>query len=268
MTRSFLILLLLDLIFNMTPIGSPDFGQNPSTNPTAPNFDPGEDTTRLLMGGGSQSRSGRWIFATGFEEGATPFLISSASGTGGEAKIKNDATYQGLGAFGLTAGNAVNNFAYLQKIFFYPGSNYGIEFLMARQFANNCEVEISIESAGKGNSGNMFRVGKIVIAIEAGPAVKIYYDVNGSRTLIRNVTSYLTATANLFHYIKFVFDVNNNVLQYLVFDDLRFELNVNGYEYAAPVSSSTYAKVNLINKFAGINPQFYFDNLIITADEP
>lgn len=253
----------------MSPIGTPDFGANPATNPTSPSFDPGEDTTRLLMGGGSQARSGRWIFATGFEEGSSPFFQSSSSGSGGEATIKNDLTYQGVGTFSLKAGNAVNDFSYLQKTFLYPSSRYGVEFVFSRIYAASCELHVTMLAGGKGESNNKARVGKIVIEIIAGgsPAVEIYWDVNGTRTPIMDASNYIGANPYLWHYFKFVFDFDTNKIPRFFLDNINTSPNFIGYEYTS-IISTTSIEIKVINKTAGTNPNFYFDNLIITADEP
>lgn len=250
------------------PTGTNDFNQNLSTNPTAPLIDSGENANHLLMGGGGQSRSGRWIFATGFEEGATPFLVSNASGTGGVAAVASDQTYQGLKSFQLKAGNAVNNWSYFQKLFFYPASSYGIEFLFLRSYALDSEFEFLISAGAKGENKDKFRVGKIVVVITTGPATtKIYLDKNGTRTLVKDVSNYISGSAYQWHYIKFVFDVKENIVKYLIFDDETFNINVAGYEFTSTTVQSSI-ELRLTNNFAGVNPDFRIDNFIITADEP
>lgn len=250
------------------PIGTPDFNQNISTNPTAPGFDDAENTTRILMGGGSQARSGRWMFATGFEEGSIPYLVSSASGTGGVAAITKSQTFQGLNAFELKPGNAVNNWSYLQKSFMYPGSKFGMEFLFSRQYALDSEFELSIQGGRKGVNKDRYRIGKIVLVSTTGTVThKLYKDVNGTRTLLLDITGYLSGSPHLWHYIKFVYDLNENLIDYVIFDDEKIEVDSAGYEFASATTSTSF-EVRLTNKFAGVNPYYYIDNLILSADEP
>lgn len=249
------------------PIGSPDFGANPSTNPTSPSFDTGEDTTRLLMGGGSQARSGRWIFATGFEEGATPYVAAIGTGTGGAAAIVSSPTYQGIGAFKLTGGNAVNDYSYLLKTFLFPSASYGLEVMFSQPALINSELSFTISGGGKGPNRDLQRAGKIVFVMTGGgTSVILYTDVNGSRTAIQDVTNYFQYS-NLWHYLKLVFDFETNKIKLIKFDDLIFQPDSTGYE-SALIYSSVNTEIKLTNKQAGANPVYYIDNLVITADEP
>ena len=252
----------------MPGLGSPDFGANPNTNPTAPSFDTGEDTTRLLMGGGSNARSGRWLFATGFEEGSTPYIVKSASGTGGKTELTAVSTFQGAAAYSIVAGNAINNFAYIRKTFMYPSSSYGLELMFARPYALTSNLEISIGGGGKGVNKDKYRIGKIVFAVDTGAAtVKMYHDINGSTTLLMDVTNYLTPSSDFWHYFKMVFNFDTNRITLIKFDDVIIQTDLAGYEYSASFPN-VQTEVYLINKFAGVNPNYYIDNLIITADEP
>ena len=253
----------------MSPIGSPDFGANPATNPTSPSFDSGEDTTRLLMGGGSQARSGRWIFATGFEEGASPYLSTLAFGTGGEVKIINTFTYQGVGSFQLKAGTTLNDYSWLKKSFSFPSSRFGFEFMISRGVIQNCELEVSIYGSGKGEYKNLFRSAKIVIVFVTSPSFSalMYNDINGSRTLIKDVTGY-NLSSGQWNYFKMVFDFNDNIFSRMYYNDLTFDLNSPGYESSGATLVDSSVSIQVKNKFAGATPVFYVDNLIITADEP
>ncbi len=250
------------------PIGTPDFNQNVSTNETAPSYDNAENTTRLLMGGGSQARSGRWIFATGFEEGASPYFISTASGTGGVVGITGVQTFQGVGAYELKAGTAVNNWAYFNKEFIYPGSKFGIEFFFSKQYALDSDFEIVIQGGHKGVNQDKFRKAKIVFEITTpGLFWKIYKDVNGVRTFLFDATNYM-GTQYLWHYFKLVYNIKDNIIDYIIFDDIRIEINSPGYEFTSTSIYSTSFEVRVTNKHAGVNPYYFIDNLVLTADEP
>ena len=79
MNKKLLLVLVIGVIMTL-PIGqsgTPDYGRSLASNPTIQSYEPGEDTTRLLMGGGANSRSGRWLWATGFESGEAEFYSTS-----------------------------------------------------------------------------------------------------------------------------------------------------------------------------------------------
>lgn len=61
--------------------------------------DLGELASRQLLGFGSFSRAGRWLFATGFEDGLQGFLAGGAAITN-----LTDEVYQGAQAVKMTTG--------------------------------------------------------------------------------------------------------------------------------------------------------------------
>lgn len=255
------------------PVGSPDFGQNVSTNPTSPSYDTGEDTTRLLMGGGAQARSGRWVFASGFEEEhLNQFLTLSVGGT---VTIDNTVCYQGNNCVKLKSGLLLDSTAVLAKYFMSPGSRFGFEFLWCKYgtFTVSNELQIHLSAGGSGPLKNKYRVGKIIFDIvNAGTDVKIYTENNGVRTLISDVSAHITNQFYLWHYVKFVFDFESNQYIRLYFDNQVFDLGgVPGYEFASPFISGQI-QASITNKyrsaFAVNYAEIGIDNLVITADEP
>lgn len=266
----------------MSPIGSPDFGQNPSTNPTAPSFDTGEDTTRVLMGGGSFARSGRWLYADGFESGSiAPYdwsLLSTDLPITEAIQVETLSAWQGVNSLKINVGKNLNDRTTFSKYILLPSSRYGFEFMLARYEGDpyrNCELYIKIEGYGKGESKNKIRSGSIVFVKTGAPGSanwSIYYEKTGSpRVLIADVTNQMYALGyKTYHYIKFVFDFSTNKAVRLYFDDNYYELNADGYEAAFSGTAKNIFSISAYNKdTAGTNRQSWLiDNLIITADEP
>ncbi len=249
--------------------GSPDYGTNQSTNPTSPSFDFGEDATRLLMGGGSLARSGRWVFADGFESSTLNPYYQQGVGTP-TISIFTTNSFQGVNSLSLKPSTAAGDTAQLSKYLLLPGAKYGLEMMFAIQHGSNlnCEFQLIISGGGKGVNRDKNNVGKIVLEQTTTPTNKLYWDVNGTRTLIADVANQVQIFTKYWHYIKFVFDLDQNKGVRLFFDDLVFDLSsLSGYQttLSAPINGfSVLAK----SVSAAINTEFLIDNLIISADEP
>lgn len=250
----------------MSPIGSPDFGQNPSTNPTAPSYDTGEDTTRLLMGGGSSARSGRWIFATGFEEGALPFLgLSNSNPALGHSGLFNSQTFQGIASLQLRPEALNGATATLNKGFVYPTSTYGYEFQLFTQ-GSNPEIEILVYSQGNGVNQDRYRFCKLNIVVSGSSLASVYrYTDSVTPVLIGQFP-----TGGLFRLFKIVYDVKNNIIKRLYFGSSLIEINEPGYEIiTAPIlAENVNIQIRVTNKNTTENQFILMDNFIITADEP
>lgn len=246
----------------MSPIGSPDFGANPSTNPTSPSYDTGEDTTRVLMGGGSQARSGRWIFATGFEESSIPFMVLYATGAGFAGLYKTE-TYQGVGALQLRPDATAGNYALAQKIFQFSPSVFGFEFMLL--MVGDAEISIEIDAYGLAPNDTGYGIAKIVIVKVSG-TWGMYIDRNGTRELISNIYS---VPGNNFRYFKIVYDPANHNIKRVSYANKIYEINAPDYPgTVTPFFSSFYFKIQVNNTSTGVNQYALIDNLIVTADEP
>ncbi len=249
------------------PIGSPDFNANLSTNPTSPSYDTGEDTTRLLMGGGSQARSGRWLWATGFEEGETPYLNTSVNGTPGlgYAGIYKVSTYQGVGSLQLRPQAVVGNYAQFVKGFNFPTSNYGIEFMFWVQ--GDPTIEIFIDAYGLGENDTIRRVAKVVFEKVSG-TWGLYIDRNGTKELVSTLYT-VPSSSSSFRYFKMVFDPSTNKIKRINYANVSYEVNADAYEATTAASIESFNFwVKVTNTLLGNNQYILIDNLIITADEP
>lgn len=252
----------------MSPVGSPDFGQNVSTNPTSPSYDSGEETTRLLMGGGAQARSGRWIYASGFEESHTNQIYKS-----GDVTQDTSVCYQGDKCLKLNSGLVLNSQVFFIKYFMSPGSRFGVEFLWCKYdtFTVSCELQIQLNAAGVGANKDKQRTGRIIFDIvNAGTNVNVYIENNGVRTLIRDISVNVTNQPFIWHYTKFVFDFETNQYIRLYFDNLVLDLGgVAGHETNSSIGQISAAVVNKYRSAFGVNyAGIGIDNLVITADEP
>lgn len=246
----------------MSPTGSPDFNQNPTGNNASPSFDNAEDTNRLLMGGGAQSRGGRWIWATGFENGLGE-IISTLPGAL-TLEVGASAVYQGAATGLLTTSAVLNNEVGAFKTIFSQGARRGVELIFST--LTNTAREISFSINGPTGTDGTRGQGKIVLVINAQFDGDLYVDVNGVRTLISQVDNYLENSQQNWHYAKLVYDSKTNTIVRFLFDDLSFELNTPGYTFAQ--QTKVNAMFVMVKTLTATIVNIRVDNMIITTDEP
>lgn len=257
---------------DITPTGSPDFGQNQSTNPTAPSYDSAEDTTRLLMGGGAQARSGRWIYATGFEDGNLSSIIQgSVFGFTGSETLDSVVSFQGAASLKMATLAVLNSSSFFAKKVLPPGSRFGFEFMFRRTLTTpDFQHELRIQIAYSGNQGlGLSSVwAEIRIVFVSSANVKIYYINSGAgTTLLKDVSGYFVNIADNWHYIKFIVDAKTGKYARMYFDDLFLDMSTLGAFVQAGSYPLLTFSIQLLTSTA--NQQIYhIDNLILTADEP
>lgn len=260
------------VVSNITASGSPDFGKNVSTNPTSPSYDSGEDTTRLLMGGGSQARSGRWIYATGFEDGNLASIIQGSSlGFTGTETLDYTKSYQGAASLRMATQAVINTWSNFSKYVLPPGSRFGMEMMFCRTLTTpDFQHEFMIQMTYMGNPvlGLQRVIGSIKIIFVNSGNVKIYYRNPAiGFTLIQDITPYFTNLENLWHYIKFVVDVRTGQYVRLYFDDLLIDMSGFSAYTAGGVYPQLHFQTQLLT--STVNQQIYhIDNVVFTADEP
>ena len=260
------------VVSNITPSGSPDFGKNVSTNPTSPSYDSGEDTTRLLMGGGSQARSGRWIYATGFEDGNLASIVpGSTFGYTGSETLDYVKSYQGAASLKMATQAVLNTFSYFEKSVLPPGSRFGMEMMFCRTLTTpdfQHEFLISMEYNGNPTLGIKRVHASIKIIFVNSGNVKLYYrNAAFGFTLIQDISSYFTNIAFNWHYIKFVIDVRTGKYVRMYFDDLLIDLS----SFTPYTVAGVYPQLRFITSLltSTVNQQIYHvDNVVFTADEP
>ena len=244
------------------PTGTNDFDAPAPSDPSSPGQNNSMIPGRILMGGGSNSATGRWLWATGFESGLGEIEFSNAS----YQTIENNWVYQGSNSFKLTTPATINSIERLQKILFPQGKRFGVEFVMAMPLSPVASRETRISIIGQTEGGGR-STGTILIAINAVNDGDLFYENNGLKTLISQIDDYIVDSSSFFHYIKFVFDPWTNKYIRLNFDDVIFELNgISGY---ATATKTKHIGIDItLKNISGGQPINYIDNLIITADEP
>jgi hypothetical protein len=218
------------------------------------------------MGGGAQARGGRWIWATGFENGLGEVITSGPAGSLAELTTAADTVYQGAASLKLTTNNATNGYRFISKTLFSQGQNFGVEFVWSAENVAAGGIEISFDLKGPNESGSNRATGRIVIVINGPSSGEVYHDVNGTRTLIQAVNNYLEDNPDNWHYFKMVFDFKKNNLSRVYFDDLIFTLNLPGY--LSTDSKRVCSILAQIKTLTARAATAYFDNMIITTDEP
>jgi hypothetical protein len=270
MMKKIIFLLLIGGIIMVAPIGSsgtPDYGKSLSSNPTIQSYEPGEDTTRLLMGGGANSRSGRWLWATGFESGLAEIVDVSG------VTIDNDIAYMGAKSLKLKTTAVIGNVALAYKLLFSPfvpeahNARIGMEvmFLPLITVGRNSEFQLAVVFPASTVSAHVFRI----VFTTNGLVGNLFMDNNGVRVLIRNVDEYMTVGTEFYHYVKLVVDGKTNQYISLVWDDLIIDLNgAPGFVRPIPSTGQTLGFSWQLTAITAHAHEAYLDNLILTADEP
>lgn len=252
--------------------GTPDYGRSLSSNPTIQSYEAGEDATRLLMGGGANSRSGRWLWATGFESSLAEFIGSL------DVTLDSATAYQGAKSAKLPTIAVIGNASSIQKILFVPRQadaddvKIGMESMNAFDFVvgRSYDYEWRITTPGGVNLNNQF----YIRLITDGTNTNLYYmNSAGVNVLLANITNYVTnpftSYLKQFHFTKLVVDIKNNVIVSFSFDNLYFPIGANarlGVATTLPTDSVVFSE-QIIARSAHVHA-VYTDNWILTSDEP
>lgn len=271
MNKKLLFVLVIGVIMTL-PIGStgtPDYGKSLASNPTVQSYDSGEDTTRLLMGGGANSRGGRWIWATGFESGLAEMGVSF-SGVNVAPSISTANAYMGKQSLFMTT-TAAGVLSWQKKLFspILPGATnnkFAIEAMVS--FQNNGRPFTFLWYVDAPFPDDITKRGTYAIQLVDNGAglrkLKFFspnVDIPGG-----DVSGYIVNDSKLFHYTKFVFDIKEHTLIRFTFDNIVLDLN----NQPAPTGvGNRYFDCQLNLYEAGSFPLIaHIDNVIITGDEP
>ena len=243
------------------PTGTTDFNQPLATDPTSPGQGIAQTGNRLLMGGGSNSATGRWLFSDGFEDGLAAWNFTASA----YATIEKTTVYQGAQSLKMSTPATLNHVTAADRFFFPQGKRFGVEFCFGVNIGG--PMEIGLKIAGPNSVVGKTSIASIIIVISSSGVANLYYDVNGTRTLISNINSYILAIPYYWHYVKFVYDPYNDAAVRVFFDDLVFDLgNVPGYSVFGGVR---YVNVQIsVKTTTAAAVSATIDNVIITADEP
>jgi hypothetical protein len=247
------------------PTGTNDFNAPLPTDPTSQGQGISQISRQILMGGGANSQSGRWLWASGFESGLNEWELSTASG---RISLAEDWVYQGVYSCKISTQAVAGSEERIEKVLFSQGGGrYGFESVFSNTLNTALQREISWRIEGGNQDPSQRSRGLIVLKINAVNDGDLYIDVNGSRTLISSVDEYIINASSFFNYIKLVFDPKTNSFIRLYFGEKIFDLGgAPGYLFSSTdrnINFRIYAKT-LLNQISDT----YIDNVIITADEP
>jgi len=261
------------------PSGTNDFALKSINDQSIPITDLGEQASRLLMGGGFASRSGRVMLATGFEgnvDGAIPneLYFSDAFGSGGGSfsVSSSEQTWQGNKCGIMTCGSTAQSQPMLSKRFLSSllGGRFGFElmFRIIRGGTSGNPFEFGILLQNKqwdkyfdlrlhSSSGNYTDLKLQTIDAVSGSAIDLL-DLAPS-------FSYDT-----YHLMKLVVDYDKKQYVQAIFDGQVFDLS--SIPFATNIISSLPNYQNfsvfLYNMGSFLSPCVAVDNLILTSGEP
>lgn len=250
------------------PTGTPDFNAQPETSITSPTFDLGEVSNHQLMGGGNLSRSGRWFWATGFENGLqTDYFVGGISAP--FPSSPKSTCYQGSFCLASITQANINDQNSFYKYFLSQQSpgKWGIE-LMLDIDSLNTEVDIILKSqtALVTYTGTV----RIVVGGNTNNISISYEDASGVfQTFSVQNSSFALGTngATTYHNVKLVCDFSNFTLVRFILDGTVFSLNVPMRNIGAGSDNRQSFQIKHRTK-ANSSSTAYIDNVILTADEP
>lgn len=242
------------------PSGSQDFNAQPTATPTS---NSGETPNRVLMGGGSNSQSGRWLWASGFESGLAEWTNYDVLKT--TLTQSSGFVFQGAQGIQMETSGVLNDIASIEKRMYAQGSRFGLECMVALAPSASQVFEISIEGPKTGGTQRVLAIARIHYD-SAGPTTSLKLG-NGA---VLNSTLYNTyvSNTNLYHhYFKLSFDNRTGAYLRCLFDDLNYDLA--GQTAAAFAGTRQYYSFKLALQSLTANQDLaWIDNVVITADEP
>ena len=239
--------------------------------------DVGEVGERLLMGGGSTSRTGRIQWATGFENGLVATDFSYLTTVGVIAGSSGLYAWQGNNCLNLTTTGANNATAYMSK--FFPASlqtgRWGIEAMINFAAVYNSQVDIWMNAGGAPSPNpSLTAIIRLLFGASNASATLQYQDVNGVFQTLATLNSILSINLNVYYYVKLVADFNLGTYQ-------RFYLNNRYYDFTStPLlatsamqktnsASSEYSSFQIkVTANEALAKAIGVDNVILTSDEP
>ncbi len=251
--------------------GTIDGGYDVSSSPTTQVTDPGEMTNRLLMAGGANSRSGRWMWATGFESS-----LAEVGNLGGTfTTLDKTLAYQGLQCLKMQTAPLMNNVAFIWKNLFSPFSpdadsiKIGEEFMVLPIHTGNPFQVFSTIAYPIGNTSNHYRF-RFRLSVPGWPQQRLDIWTGGAWVNKANVDLYANIGQNVFHNIKIVGDAKNGKYDYLIFDNIVIDLSAVQADTVIGVNTPGHGisyEVYLETLSANV-ATCYLDNWILTGDEP
>lgn len=258
--------------------GTPDGGYQSYNGATVNQSDLGSVADRLLMGGGSITRTGRVIWASGFE-GVSTFADFNASGAGAlvTAGSVNAPAWQGANFMALQTQAVLNDAAGMFK--YFPASiqtgRWGVESMIClgyvaggSQGALSTTFDIIVKKVGA-PSPNPTVLGKIRFAIGASNASIILQYMNSSGVFVQldDLSNTMAINTGAYYNIKLVTDFGANKYTRFILNNKIYDLSAQGMQISGTGvdEKSSFQFVNTTTdataKLAGV------DNVILTSDE-
>lgn len=256
--------------------------------------DLGEVAVRLLMGGGSLSRTGRLSWATGFEglptNTAPADMQGSAVGSGSELIVVQGNTanpligfnpinfgpaWQGNNSLAIIAGNTIGNTASAFKYFPYPSQTgrWGLE-LMILPLTFNTTIDIIMKKVGVPGVNTQTAQVRIICGPNQATISFNYVDSTGTTQLILWLGNIMDVGGGAYYNLKMVVDFTTNKWVGIMFDGYAFDfvndptLAANSaLQSSAPGVSDKSSIQIVVTSGQSDNCGVQVDNIILTSDE-
>lgn len=252
--------------------GSPDFDQNPPSNPTSPIWDPGEAANHMLLGGGGQSRSGRWYWASGFETGSAKDVQVGGAGT----IVGNTyGAWQGLYALIMQTQAIAADFSSCFKYFLSqnsPSGRWGIEAMVALA-TRNTTFDFVLKTASPSDVHTaIFRIN--IPALAANLTFQ-YLDSGGTYQNISTPPgstdqqgANFAVSNQVFHNVKLVVDFSTNKYVRVIVDGVSYDLSSFSMQASAAGADVRQSWQMIHTTNGAVAAIAVVDNIVHTADEP
>lgn len=255
------------------PRGTPDGGYLPyqfaNNSP-----DTGQTADRLLMGGGSISKSGRIIWATGFENGLmTDFSFAGPNTNVVLAPFFGLSAWQGNYMLALQTQAVLSDFSSINK--YFPGSlqtgNWGVEVMAGIEGFNvNFEI-IFANSVVSGIVGApLTQSARVRLAVGATNASLIWSVRNNAGVFVQfaNVSNIMAINTNAYYNIKWVPDFAHDTNGKFFINNVKYDLSASGPMHTGfGADEKSNVGFQLVNVDANSHIAL-LDNMIVTSDEP
>lgn len=253
---------------NPQTTGHPDFGRNPDSNPTSPLWDPGEAANHDLLGGGSQSRAGRWYWATGWEGG-----VSSEVFLNGASSVVSAAngTWQGNYVLNIITTAVSGNGAGFSKYFVAlnsPGGKWGFEAMLA---VNQLDCDFDIFMTDQNLTASYIGGLRLHYASTTAAFKLQYLNSSGVWTDIPGGNlgaAFAQAHSYVYHNVKLVCDFRLHQYVRVIIDAVVYDLSGIAMDTLGPGAESLQLVQTTLTTNSSVIATAEIDNVILSADEP
>ena len=232
--------------------------------------DPGQNTDRLLMGGGSIIKTGRVIWATGFEgiSSATDFNVSGAGALVTAGGVVT--AWQGNNYMALVTQAVLNDSAGMVK--YFPASiqtgKWGVEAMIGLMGSLNSTFDFIVKKVGAPSPAPTVQ-GQIrfVVGASAASVTMQYLNGSGAFVTLDNLGGLMAINTNVYYNMKLVVDFGSNLYSRFILNNKIYDLSAISM-YVTGSGADEKSSVQFANTTLDANAKtIAVDNVIITADE-